>query len=202
MSQNKNDAKQNIFYIKQKNNLLYKTDSQKSFNEQLTVKPLSVNQNYKIFSSPNEENIAILGEKNKKLYLFRKERKNFKVLAKNVKKAQFSQDNQKLLFFNDSEIWVYYLTNINSQPKKKKGSKEIITRLSCKINNAIWYPQTNYHIIFSTEENVKFTELDNRDHRNTFTLFDFKINQIKYDSEEEKIYFTKDNKLFSTQLTQ
>ncbi len=113
---------------------------------------------------------------------------------------QFSNDNKKLLYFSSSEIWVYYLEDIFSQPIKKANEKELITRLSQKIKQAIWYSETDEHIIFVVGQTVKIAELDGRDRRNITDLFKQEVSQIAYGQEDEKLYFVKGEKLLSTAL--
>ncbi len=169
-----------IFYIHQPSYILYKTDQQNSFNEQISVSPLKP-QDYEIFVSPNNR-IAVLGE-NKELYLLDNETKNFKSIAENVKGLQFSSDNNKLLYFTPFEIWVYYLD-------RTSDNKELMTRLSKEIKKAVWYGKTNEHIIFLVDNQIKITELDSRDERNTIDLLaSDNIQNISYNPVDQSIYF-------------
>jgi hypothetical protein len=188
----------NIFYIQQPSYILYKTDQIGSFQEQISLAPLPADQPYKIFASLNEK-IAVLSE-NYQLYLLNPETRIFELITKNVQAVQFSNDNKKLLYFTPTEIWVYYLEDIVLQPNKKAGQKELITRLSQRIKQALWYPQANEYIIFTVGQTVKIIELDDRDYRNTHDLFKFAISQIVYHPEDEKLYFVQGEKLLRTSL--
>lgn len=187
-----------VFYIQQPSYILYRTDSINSFQEQINLAPLPVNQEYEIFVSPNKK-IAVLSTNNQ-LYLLKSETRTFELISQNVQGVQFSNDNKKLLYFTPTEIWVYYLEDILLQPNKKAGQKELITRLSQKIKQALWYPKTNEHIIFAVGQVVKIIELDDRDYRNTHDLFNFEINQIAYHQKDKKLYFVQEDKLFRTSL--
>ncbi len=180
----------NIFYIQEPSYILYKTDAENSFQEQISLTSLPVNHQYQIFVSINEQ-IAVLDE-NKQLYLLNPKTKAFQLVNENVQGLQFSNDN-KLLYFTPSEIWVYYLNRENNK-------QELITRLSQEIKQAIWYDKTNQHIIFSVGQNIKITELDSRNGRNTNDLIKLDFNQIAYDKETELLYLVKKEQLLSISL--
>ena len=180
----------NVFYIQEPSYVLYKTDKENSFQEQISLTPLPINHQYQIFTSVNEQ-IAVLDE-NKQLFLLNPEIKTFQLINQNVQGLQFSNDN-KLLYFTPSEIWVYYLNRENNK-------QELITRLSQKIKQVIWYNKTNEHIIFSVGQNIKITELDGRNGRNTNDLIELNFNQMAYSEENKLLYLTKDKQLLSISL--
>lgn len=188
-----------VFYIQEPSYILYRTDANQSFQEQINLTPLPA-QKYEIIVSLNKK-ITLLSE-NKELFLLNPSTRNFDLISQNVQAAQFSQDNKKLLYFTADEIWVYYLENISSQPAKKAGEKELITRLSQKINQAVWYSQTNEHIIFAVGQSIKFTELDGRDQRNTVDIIEKEVSQIAYNSEDKKLYLVEKDKLWRLGLKQ
>jgi len=180
----------NVFYIQKPSYVLYKTDKENSFQEQISLTPLSINHQYEIFTSINEQITAL--DENKQLYLLNPETKTFQLINQNVQGLQFSNDN-KLLYFTPSEIWVYYLNRENNQ-------QELITRLSQEIKQAIWYNKTNEHIIFSVGQNIKITELDGRNGRNTNDLIELNFNQMAYSEENELLYLIKNKQLLSISL--
>lgn len=180
----------NVFYIQEPSYILYKTNKENSFQEQISLTPLPINHQYQTFASINEQ-IAVLDE-NKQLYLLNPEIKTFQLINQNVQGLQFSNDN-KLLYFTLSEIWVYYLNKENNQ-------QELITRLSQEIKQAIWYNKTNEHIIFSVGQNIKITELDGRNGRNTNDLIELNFNQMAYSEDDELLYLIKDKQLLSISL--
>ncbi len=187
-----------VFYVRKPGYILYRTDSTNSFQEQISLTSLPSGQEYEIFTSLNGK-ISVLSEK-EQLYLLNPETKSFDLIDENVQGVQFSDDNKKLLYFTPREIWVYYLENVFSQPNKKAGQKELITRLSQKIKQALWYPETNEHIIFTVGQTVKIIELDDRDYRNTYDLFELSVNQMIYRQTEKKLYFVQGEKLLRTSL--
>jgi len=187
-----------IFYVREPSYILYRTDKAGSFQEQVSLTPLPADQAYEIFVSANER-IAALSTSSE-LYLLNPETRTFELISRDVTGLQFSEDNKKLLYFSSSEIWVYYLEDILTQPSKKANEKEIITRLSQKIKQAIWYSQTDEHIVFVVGQTVKVAELDSRDRRNITDLCKLEVSQIAYGQEDEKLYFVKGEKLLRTAL--
>lgn len=188
---------QDIFYIQKPSYILYKTNLTGAIQEQISLSPL-IKNDYQIFISPNQ-NLAVLDNQGE-LYIFNYNKKIFENLAGNIKRAQFSKDNKKLLYYSPSEIWVYYLENNLIQPFKKAGEKELITRLSQEIRQAIWYPETNEHLVFSVGSFIKIIELDGRDIRNIIDFLEAETKQITYNQETEALYFIEEEKLYKTSL--
>lgn len=194
LSQEKSD---NIFYIQKSSYVLYKTNQDGFEQEQISLTPLPA-QEYEIFVSDNEE-IAVLSE-NQELYLLDLETKIFEQIGENVEIITFSNDNKKILYATPSEIWVYYLKDINSQPNKKAGEKELITRLGQKIKQVLWY-DADEHIIFLVNQNIKITELDGRDERNTVDIIKADAKQITFHKKDKKLYFIEKEKLLRISLS-
>lgn len=84
-------------------------------------------------------------------------------------------DGQKLLYFNDFELWVYDLT---------LDEKKLITRYSQKILDAKWYLNDNY-VLLLANNSIKALEIDQRDIRNVTDLakmdeiYEFEVNKKK-----------------------
>ncbi|MDA3840001.1 MAG: hypothetical protein PF572_02835 [Patescibacteria group bacterium] len=92
----------------------------------------------------------------------------------------FWVDNEKLVYYNDFEIWIY---------EKDNFKKTILTRISDKINYVLWHPSNNY-IIYSTAESLFTIELDNREKHSTNHLI--KLNNIDFldiNNDGDVLYF-------------
>ena len=191
----KTTVSNDVFYINKPSYILYKTDKDNSFQEQISLTPLPENQEYKIIVSENQQ-IAVLSDSDQ-LYILNSETKNFKLIKENVQQAQFSYDNEKLLYYTSNEIWIYYLNN--NEQDKKMGEHELITRLSQKIKQAIWY-KTNKHIIFLVNQKIKIIELDSRDEKNIIDIINLDAQEIAYFEKDEILYSTRDEKLIGISL--
>tara|TARA_Y100000031_G_scaffold99372_3_gene108874 strand:- start:3493 stop:4410 length:918 start_codon:yes stop_codon:yes gene_type:complete len=185
-----------VLYIQQPSYILYRSNSNNLTQEQISSTPLPA-QKYQVFASDNQK-IAALGN-NQKLYLLNPETKTFELISQNIQQVEFSRDNKKLLYATPSEIWVYYLEDILEQPNKKAGDKELITRLSQKIKQVLWY-KTNEHIVFSVGQNIKIIELDGRDQRNIFDVIQANTEQMIFNPKDDKLYFVEQEKLSAISL--
>lgn len=100
----------------------------------------------------------------------------------NVKYAVWVGKN-KILYANDFEIWLADI-GLNGQT-----GKILLTRLSEKINKALWHPSKNY-IIYSTDNLIYALELDDREKRNTTELINLnKISSLFLSKDGKTLYF-------------
>lgn len=114
------------------------------------------------FVNPDHTLLNIYDSKRKIAYLVNPEEKYFSPLVETINNynAGYWINNNEMLFTNDFEIWLY---NLNSK------QKELITRISAKINNAIMHENKGY-IIYSTQKTINAIELDEREKRNVSEL--------------------------------
>ena len=81
-------------------------------------------------------------------------------LAYSVIGFTVSPDSKKLSWWNDSELWVMWLSDADYQPYRKAGDKELIMKFSYKIKKADWF-RDNDHIVVDSA-GYKVTEIDKR----------------------------------------
>ncbi len=116
-----------------------------------------------------------------------------------AKEAYFDDSSEKVIYYNDREIWIFYAKEILSQPEKKLYSNELITRYSGNISNVYLYKDSKH--LFYKEGNIfKFLELDNRDKINIYNITEIKNKDILYLPGSDIIFFVKDQKLYETKL--
>lgn len=186
---------QGIYFIQKPNNILYRFDLLSGNKQQLTLTPLPLDKNYQIFVSSDGGKVVVLSSTGQLYFL---QNKKLEPLADNIIGLQFSQNKKKLLAYSEHEILVIWLENDTFyQTKKEIGQKDLITRYSEKIEKACWY-KGDQHIIFNLSNQIKITELDGRDQRNTFD-----INQGKKISCQDKnLYFINQSNLYQTKIVQ
>ena len=97
-------------------------------------------------------------------------------------------ESKKILYYNDNEIHVYFLADILVQPYKKIGDTEIITRQSQPINQATFYPNNEY-IAYTTGDQIKIIELDDRDTRNTVDLLSAPAPEVHFNRDNNYFYY-------------
>jgi len=185
--------------------------------EKLTKNPFSIKPETKyqlnifsdyIFLREGEENrfssspfaVAREGEN---LYLFNTEQGFFEKFFEKINDIKISPDNEKLVFFSDSEIWVLFLKEKWDQPTKKAGEKSLITRLSEKIGDVFWL--NSDYLIFTTQDKIKIAEIDDRDKINIIDLDEFPPTtsgegpKIFFNQVDKKIYILSSGVLYQSE---
>lgn len=81
-------------------------------------------------------------------------------LAYSVVGFAISPDGKKLSWWNDSELWVMWLSDADYQPYRKAGDKDLITKFSHKIKKADWFRNSDHIVVDSN--GYKITEIDKR----------------------------------------
>lgn len=137
---------------------------------------------------------------NDTLYLIDRDAQTRKINS-GIKDARFFQRGQRILYYNNNEIWVYYVEDKTSQPIKSAGENELLTRFSGTLSNIYVYADEE-HLLYQESNSFKFTELDSRDGRNTFYLTDNASGQgIFYLGDGDLVYLIgSDNKLYKIDL--
>jgi len=100
-------------------------------------------------------------------------------IINNIKYATWVDEN-RLLYANDFEIWLFDLKAIK---------KTILTRISQPITGILWHPSNNY-IIYATDKSVNVIELDERERRNITELIKLdKISSPYLNQKGDILYF-------------
>lgn len=111
-----------------------------------------------------------------------------------------SSDNKKLLCKKNTSVEILWLEEvINNSIIRKKGDIEKIY-FGETINDVIWHPETDEHLIISTNNSILVTELDNRPSRNTINFITTPSPQIQYNAKSETLYFLSQERLYQTKL--
>ncbi len=186
-----------VFYLKKSNRMVYRAnpDSNNSDHLQITNSPLNVNLDSKCeLIAYDEKRIIFISEE--KLFIFNDGDRDeyFKELSGNVKSAQFSDDGKKLLFWNDWEIFVYFMRDWEVQPWRKEDEKREVTRFSQKIDNVQW-TEDYEHVLFNVDRKIKITDIDNRYQLCFGDIVNLNIDQTKIagDFSQNKAYFIDGN---------
>ncbi len=98
------------------------------------------------------------------LYQFDSDSKSFEKFFEDIKGFKISPDNKKMVYFSDSEIWVFFMKEIANQPKRTAGERLFLIRLSEKIKDAFWLNPD--YLIFNAGNKIKIAEIDDRDRIN------------------------------------
>lgn len=163
--------------------------------ERLTKKPFPVKPEteYQLYIFPK----YIFLRENKTLYWFNSDSGAFEKFYEPSKAMNLSPDHKKIVYFSDYEIWVLFLKEDLGQPKREKGEKLFLTRFSEKIGQVFWL--NNHYLIFSVGDNLKISEIDNRDKINIVTLAKFKKPKIFLNQFDKKLYVLSEKNLYQSQ---
>ena len=152
------------------------------YNNKNIIRKINLNydDNY-VFVNAKSKLINIYNKKYDTLYLV--EALNYysplKETINDVLNSFWVSDN-KLVYYNDYEIWIYDLVN---------NKKILLTRISEKINNVLWHPSNNY-IIYSSNQSLFTIELDNRDKYSTNHLIRLQnIDYLSINTKGDNLYF-------------
>lgn len=96
----------------------------------------------------------------------------------NVRQAVFDARGDKLLIQKENELALFWLVENQIQPFQKRFTKETVIISNDSIQNASWFYEDNWHILFHTASGVYFTEIDGRGGRNTYRFFESPFNEF------------------------
>lgn len=185
----------NLFIINSTNYILYRSDLNGYIREQISKEFLPPDH-YQIIAHDNQ--FLVLGEKSG-FFRLKNDSGLFEKIADNINGAAFSDDGKKIIYWSDNEIWLHYLENILIQPYKQAGEKELITRHSQSISQAIFYPD-NEHIAYVVNDQIKIIETDERDRRNTINFINASQPQIYFSATDKRLYYLTVGRLYRVKL--
>ena len=196
-----------VLFIDAATRMLYEGNLAGTIQKQLTLTPLEENDIHTVEIFPYGDFVFLRDGANR-LLRFEKSSASLDEVGSNVQHIVFSSLGKSVLFTTPNEIWVLYLKDILIQPFRYRDQKDLIVRLSEKIEDAAWYTKDNEHIIFRVRNNVRITELDGRDKRNTPILVemsnasqDNSMNPaIRYSENNNLLYILDGGKLYSVDM--
>lgn len=189
-----------IYYLtlNSENNIFLKQANKKDYlsvNKKITQLPHS---NYS-FESSMHNILAILDKKNQLLYLISPQSEiNLKTqeLILEAKDMSWSKDGGKILYYNDSELWICYL----NQEKLKESFQKLLSRWEQEILKAVWFPQENY-LMYNLSGLIKAIEVDGYDQKDIiYFLKSENIKDLFFSSRDKFFYFIKNGKLFEMEI--
>ncbi len=183
-----------ILYLSQSNGSLFQTNFEVSFFEEIFEFPV-----FKIKEKINIINnrLAIIDDK---LYFFEPETKIFRKIGDQVEQIAFSENKEKLFWRTPNKIKVIWLEQDLEQPIRERYNIELILESLDNINQAVWLYKTNRHIIFTTEDEVRITELDGRGTRNTIDIGSFEQPQLFFNEFNDYLYILSQKTLYKINM--
>jgi len=178
---------------------IYQTDEAFSTKQKLNSQPFPIKHEteYKLYVFSE----WIFVQERDTLYLFNQETQSFEKFFEGVSSLKISPNLNKLLYFSQNEIWILFLNKQGSQPKREKGERVFLLRLSEKIKDVFWIRPE--YLIFNTKSDTKIIETDNRDRTNIVHWAEFKDSEIFWNQYDKSLYvLDKGNLLVSEKLIQ
>lgn len=121
------------------------------------------------------------------------------LIAGNILGLDFSLSGDRMLFWDEHRLWVYWLKDNSAQPFDLAGSKKQVFYSEPVIKQA-YLDTPGAHIFFSTEREIRMTEVDDRGGVNSYRLIRGKVDGFLIDRDELNLYWLEDRTLFRASL--
>lgn len=148
---------------------------------------------------------------NNVLYLVKQKKNSNEFLANKIFDNPlgfvWSEKENKLLYYNDVEMWFYELINrVSDIPiihsEYKINNANLIARSQTRIEKAIWYPDFE-HVLYNIDKRLNVIELDERSTKNMYTFNNFMVMNFAPDLKGENLIFLNQDKyLFETRISE
>ena len=149
------------------------------------------------------ENIFLAGSGYlKEAFVYIPETKELKKIGGKIFAAIPSTRNDKIMFLQKYSILVYWMNDVSNQPFHKRGDLLKIATFTDPnaLNSAIWFSDTDEHIIFSDANSIKIAELDYRDKINAYDIADYSADQMSYIQTDGILNFIHQQKFYQISL--
>ena len=130
---------------------------------------------------------------NSNLYLFNENKKDFEFFLK-TKNLNYDLLPDKIIFNTGTELWLLLLKDFETPFFKNSGSLIFLSRFSSEIKNVTWF--NDDYFLYTTNNNVYVSEIDNRDNINVFKLSDLSAQKIWFN--KNILYLLSENKIYNS----
>jgi len=144
-----------------------------------------------------------------RLMAIKKDGKEFeKILDGAPQGARTSPNGKRVVYWSNSEIWIFHLEEKTDPPAASAGEKTFIARLSEKITDCDWF--NSDYLIFAAGDRVKTAEIDNRDKINFADIAEFSkiggessgAGKMFMDQDKKIVYLLAGKTLYQTNLSE
>ncbi len=190
-------ADDGIYILNKNKQLLYDDNFKATKLKEITQYEVSTIENPKYRLIAYDKNrIILLDDQTGDCYLYNKGDKDIysKKLGTGIVGVHFSNDGKKLVYYSNSEIFVYFTRVWEDQPNREENETKSITRFSKKIEN-VHFSKDYEHVIFSSGNEIKIIEMDIRGKSNpqTITSLDTTDTKIISDHRNDVLFFIDKN---------
>jgi hypothetical protein len=173
------------------NGLLYKDNILLNTNETLSKEPLEIkDKTYELVAMENE---IFLIENKTIVYLFNKETKIFDKKIEAKTELKYTPFYERILFAADNELWLLLLKETETPFFSKAYSVVFISRFSQNIGDIKWL--NGDYFVYTLNDKINISEIDNRDHINSFELPQSGISKIFFNGNTKKLFLLDEEEL-------
>ncbi|MFZ2390500.1 MAG: PEGA domain-containing protein [Minisyncoccales bacterium] len=173
------------------NGLLYKDNILLNTNETLSKEPLEIKgKTYEMVAMENE---IFLIENKITVYLFNKETKIFDKKIEAKTELKYTPFYERILFAADNELWLLLLKEAETPFFVKAYSTVFISRFSQNIGDIKWL--NGDYFVYTLNNKINISEIDNRDHINSFELPQSGISKIFFNGNTKKLFLLDEEEL-------
>ncbi len=188
---NKSKAKTSIFtnsaLIENLVPRTYKVEIKKqgyhTWQKNLEVRERQVTEAKNVVLIPENPNFIILATSTKEIL----------EITSEIEMVATSSDENKLIEFNNYEIWVSFIRK-TVQPQIEQEEKIFITRFSDEIDKVFWL--NDYYLIFNVGNKIKVAEIDDRDRINIVDLAEFENPEIFWSEKAKELHILSQGNLY------
>lgn len=112
------------------------------------------------------------------LFLFDDATGTIRPVTAGVRETHFDTAGEKLLIVKDQTIDVMWIADNDRQPFQKAGTIETVVAIDDAIRGALWYYETEAHVVYRTRAGVFIAETDNRGGGNATELVTDPVDEI------------------------
>lgn len=164
--------------------LLYRDNVLLNINENLSKEPIETkDKTYELVSMENE---IFLIENKKTVYLFNKETKIFDKKIEAKTELKYTPFYERILFAADNELWLLLLKDTETPFFVKAYSTIFISRFSQNIGDIKWL--NGDYFVYTLDNKVNISEIDNRDRINSFELPQSEVSKIFFNGNTKKLF--------------
>ena len=118
-------------------------------------------------------------------------------LLSGVQNTRLNPNAQKIVLLTNTELWIYYLVRQEDQPQKSAGELTFLSRMSQNIENVTWL--NSHYLIFTTQDAIKISEIDDRNGLNIVDIGNYKNPRIFWHAKEKVLFVLSEEKLFRSE---
>lgn len=159
---------------------------------------LSHDQPVEIVASPRSD-VAVRDSAGG-LFLFQPERdQELELIAASVSGFDFDAAGDRLLYWDQNRLWIYWLRDNPRQPFDLARSRKQISFSAEPIRQASLNAEGT-HVFFSTPKGIRMTEVDDRGSVNSYDLVSGDIPSFALDKEQLVLYWVEGTRLLGADL--